>query len=1136
MVVILIVPAPTSPDNGSARYGGVVDPAKSPGDRSTSTTSISFVSSDNSSYCFSQVDPDNLIATTKEEEWVTKKKVELTTKKQIETRVKRQVVLEDGKIVEDSGPIVTTNTTEDTEKQEHQQTEHRQLGDEGDGENTKEVVVRISSLEGNPSLLKEVREKKIKSREEKEELVETEDVVHLGDISDKAYQEAIQSKRDIREALEEANYKLVHVNSTGPRVVHQSTKNKKVTDTEDTRHTREVQKDGKIVTETSKTTEHEEVNGVDEPDSVPLPPSALQESLRESSHRYAKTKDQELVEYLADGEKIGEQMRYEATNEEGDRLGDINQLQMMANAGELVGWESLSERIRKMRDRQQHPVAGKTLADFDEEERTRKVETAKWLEHHFGSESTRSSTGNLSEEEDDDRGHQKTTSNSFINVTMKSTETPANGYFKGVSEWKNNDSTPIRPPIRRKKEQKTEIIKNTVNELESSPLFNSVQQRVQGYEMTKDKLSGRNAINGFNQSHHNGYGQQTAATADRRHDSVDSPVPSDAYRSWDHRRRRSADGHRNNKSTSAVAPEPKPDYSPEPERRASNGSSAAGGRSKKVYQKTRFAADARSAPDNGGNGKQERKKSFGESFRRLVGKFTGGGHGSKSDADRKKNRKKPESAERRHADSGDDGDYGYGGGDGENTYRSYDGGVRPTADRHQRLFGSTQTLDRHRAGRTVDNNRSSSKARDDDYDEDDYEDDHDDDVHRYNEHRGQDARGSSPVMNGGGRTGNGVHRYYLGEDPFGGSIYGREREYDGGKRRPHKKNGVTYDSPSSHHHHTHYVQRTIPVNTTSTTLGRFSKSTGRLLADDYNNVSDRAQTLPRKLRTESKIKKQVHASRENDYGGVTNRSAANSGSMINVSFANGPTKPQRTFSKPSLLRSQSFNVQPDPGHQTRRSISTLHRLEESPPPLKSPNIVSMLSRSTKDLSVGADDGYRSLSGSWASPGELSNGGGSGTTYRRDDPKKKIFMKGLLDHAPELYKTLSHQEDTTAGRRYSPVKMDRPYSSSGHSSSPTIRHGSGEVTNRSVTRRGSKDDYTETVRITSKSDDPYRPSVTNTVQNFTKKKVPRDGRVETIESTETKTVTKSRYNGGDTINGYNGMGGGGVVIEVRNGRN
>jgi len=113
---------------------------------------------------------------------------------------------------------------------------------------------------------------------------------------------------------------------------------------------------------------------VDEPDSVPLPPSALQESLRESSHRYAKTKDQELVEYLADGEKIGEQMRYEAINEEGDRLGDVDQLMMANGAGELVGWESLSERIRRMRDRQQQPTAvGKTLADFNEEERTRKV-------------------------------------------------------------------------------------------------------------------------------------------------------------------------------------------------------------------------------------------------------------------------------------------------------------------------------------------------------------------------------------------------------------------------------------------------------------------------------------------------------------------------------------------------------------------------------------------------------------------------------------------------------------------------------------------------------------------------------------------------------------------------------------------
>jgi len=54
---------------------------------------------------------------------VTKRKTELVTTKQIETRVKRQVVLEDGKVVEDSGPLVTTTTTEDTDKNESEHTE-----------------------------------------------------------------------------------------------------------------------------------------------------------------------------------------------------------------------------------------------------------------------------------------------------------------------------------------------------------------------------------------------------------------------------------------------------------------------------------------------------------------------------------------------------------------------------------------------------------------------------------------------------------------------------------------------------------------------------------------------------------------------------------------------------------------------------------------------------------------------------------------------------------------------------------------------------------------------------------------------------------------------------------------------------
>lgn len=58
------------------------------------------------------------------EEWIKKRKVEQVTTKQIETRIKRQVlVTEDGEIVDDSGPQVTTNTTEDTETKREEHTE-----------------------------------------------------------------------------------------------------------------------------------------------------------------------------------------------------------------------------------------------------------------------------------------------------------------------------------------------------------------------------------------------------------------------------------------------------------------------------------------------------------------------------------------------------------------------------------------------------------------------------------------------------------------------------------------------------------------------------------------------------------------------------------------------------------------------------------------------------------------------------------------------------------------------------------------------------------------------------------------------------------------------------------------------------
>ncbi|XP_072394305.1 uncharacterized protein chas isoform X3 [Diabrotica undecimpunctata] len=294
---------------------------------------------------FEQVEPGETIATTKEEEWVSKKKTEVTNTKQIETRVKRQVVLEDGKVVEDSGPMVTTNTTEDTETQEHHQTELRKLGDDDvdgikalddGGENRKAIAGQSNwvSVPNPDGIVREVKERKIISREETEEVKETEDVQHYGDITDEDFISAVSSgKTDIRKVLrtQEGNHQVV---STGPKLVLDTKKSKKTTDTEDTRELSAVREDGKIVTETQRTTEHEEVKDDELPDDEPD-----QNFQKESSQRYVKTKEQEDVDYIADGVNIGHEMRFKTETMEADRRGD--------GIDEPDLFESLSARARR---------------------------------------------------------------------------------------------------------------------------------------------------------------------------------------------------------------------------------------------------------------------------------------------------------------------------------------------------------------------------------------------------------------------------------------------------------------------------------------------------------------------------------------------------------------------------------------------------------------------------------------------------------------------------------------------------------------------------------------------------------------------------------------------------------------------
>jgi hypothetical protein len=433
-------------------------------------------------------------------------------------------------------------------------------------------------------------------------------------------------------------------------------------------------------------------------------------------------------------------------------------------------------------------------------------------------------------------------------------------------------------------------------------------------------------------------------------------------------------------------------------------------------------------------------------------------------------------------------------------------------------------------------------------------------------------------------------------------------------------------SPPQHH------PVTATVSNTST-LGRYSRSAGRLHSQfDEGGAPRSTQTLPRKLSARDEpgsssrvitttttrsavahtpVTRSASHWESSSSGSRLTRNQPNTGSLINVSIVNnvtpssitGPAKPARTY-RSSLARSQSFNVTANEAPPPRRlfqqqqpktssyyrSNPHIHRLEEASSPLKSPGIISSISRSQRDLSEAVnrealieeeESRFAPRVGS-RSPSGLN---GTGITSSLHESKKKLFMKGLLDRAPELYRTLHGEE---AG----PVSPNAPnatntqhrveYSSSfrgSESLTPGVRpartrrsttsppgslltpsplHNGDTKTMlspsqsfRSQTSNNGKD-YSETVCFTSTSDDPLRPSVTNTVQSFSKKTVasprPSGGvATETIESKETTTVTKSRIRDPQYVSSYpnNAITGknkfsydqpirnGGVVIEVRN---
>lgn len=295
-----------------------------------------------------------------------------------------------------------------------------------------------------------------------------------------------------------------------------------------------------------------------------------------------------------------------------------------------------------------------------------------------------------------------------------------------------------------------------------------------------------------------------------------------------------------------------------------------------------------------------------------------------------------------------------------------------------------------------------------------------------------------------------------------------------------------------------------PSNTT--TLGRFSKSTNRLVGThsvDSTDYRTNSQTLPRTLEH-----KPLHSS-------TINVSVINT---VQKPLANtGPAKPARSYK--ALNRSKSFNVHglngtddPSPifiekignryssnlGHMSNMYKSNPH-ISEQPGQLKSPSIVNLITRSTRDLSnVGRRD--EPSSNGYHTEKRYSNGNSV-----VDSSKKHLFMRDLHEKSPELYKVISEEplshsykvrEREAFVRTKSPMTINKDTAS--------------------IVRRGSSstEDYNETFNTTHHSTDPNRPGVTNTTESFSRKTIPSpDGRGQrTVESREVRSTTSSRYRG------------------------
>ena len=202
------------------------------------------------------------------EEWTTSKRKVNHTTRQVETRVSRQLLVEDGKVIADSGPQVTTRIKEDNKVEEcEKEKAPKQAGGRRAFESAFGSAPEAGeSAPSNGRVLGEKKEIQRVSREVREENMQYHDE-RLRELSGRdVHRRAIKAPHELLSVHDEHERHSAAGAAPRGKMVHYSNKGKKYQDTDEILEVAKLAIDGSVTKEVKRTRHHEEFSEDEKPD------------------------------------------------------------------------------------------------------------------------------------------------------------------------------------------------------------------------------------------------------------------------------------------------------------------------------------------------------------------------------------------------------------------------------------------------------------------------------------------------------------------------------------------------------------------------------------------------------------------------------------------------------------------------------------------------------------------------------------------------------------------------------------------------------------------------------------------------------------------------------------------------------